>query len=189
MRQVFIGGSRRISRLNDAVRQRLARIIERDLDVLIGDANGADKAVQAYLQGRGYRRVVVYCTGGGCRNNVGNWPVRAVVPPHKTKDFAYFTAKDLAMAREADAGLMLWDGESAGTIVNAARLLAAGKLTVVYVSSEESFATLRGPSDLDRLLSTCPRAVRARLDRYLAEHAREHSQAALFGQDEARRVA
>lgn len=46
---VFIGGSRRISRLNDMIRERLDLIVNKKLQVLLGDANGADKAVQAYL--------------------------------------------------------------------------------------------------------------------------------------------
>ena len=46
MTAVFIGGSRRISRINVDVRARLDRIVENRLPILIGDANGADKAVR-----------------------------------------------------------------------------------------------------------------------------------------------
>ncbi|MGZ5441159.1 MAG: hypothetical protein ACXW5U_05340 [Thermoanaerobaculia bacterium] len=41
----------------------------------------------------------------------------AIKPPHRTLDFEYFTAKDAAMAEQADYGLMLWDGESVGTLL------------------------------------------------------------------------
>ena len=54
MSKVFVGGSRRISRLNEQVRRRLERVIEKNLTVLVGDANGADKAVQKYLAERNY---------------------------------------------------------------------------------------------------------------------------------------
>ena len=80
MTKVFIGGSRRVSRLNADVRRRIDRIIEQGFPVFVGDANGADKAVQKYLQSRGYEAVEVFCSGGQCRNNLGNWPV-GLLPP------------------------------------------------------------------------------------------------------------
>ena len=78
MNSVFIGGSRRVSNLNPEVRKRLDRIIANRLPVLIGDANGADKAVQHYLKSRHYDQVEVFCVEGSCRNNAGNWPLRKV---------------------------------------------------------------------------------------------------------------
>jgi hypothetical protein len=89
--RVFIGGSRRISRLAPDVTRRIDAIIERQLAVLVGDANGADKAVQEYLLGKSYERVEVFCSGGGCRNNLGSWPVRDVPVSKgaKRKDFSF----------------------------------------------------------------------------------------------------
>jgi hypothetical protein len=78
MTNVFIGGSRKISRLDADVRQELDRIVEKSLKVLVGDANGADKAVQSYLKSKNYDLVEVFCAGRTCRNNVGRWPVRTV---------------------------------------------------------------------------------------------------------------
>ena len=46
LKTVFIGGSRSLSRLNAAVRQKLAEIVAKNCPIVIGDANGADKAVQ-----------------------------------------------------------------------------------------------------------------------------------------------
>src|SRR5438105_3186812 len=68
---VFAGGSRRISRIGADVKQRIDLMIEGGLLVLVGDANGADKAIQTYLHEREYRNVRVFCTGSDCRNNVG----------------------------------------------------------------------------------------------------------------------
>ena len=53
MKRVFIAGSRRLSRLPSEVRQRLDEMIRRGLSILVGDANGADKAVQAYFAEQG----------------------------------------------------------------------------------------------------------------------------------------
>ncbi len=89
MTKVFIGGSRRISRLNVAVRRRIDNIIEKGLPVLIGDANGADKAVQAYLHEKRYGPVEVFCSDETPRNNLGRWPIRRVRPGHSKRDFEY----------------------------------------------------------------------------------------------------
>jgi hypothetical protein len=123
---VFIGGSRAVSRLNAPIRDRIDDLLKRGRTILVGDANGADKAVQQYLAGRQYTRVTVFCMEN-CRNNIGGWPTRNVDPPSERKGFTYYAAKDLAMAREAKCGLMLWDGKSKGTLNNILNLIAAEK--------------------------------------------------------------
>jgi len=180
MKKVFIAGSRRLSRLPGEVTQRLAEMIHRELTVLIGDANGADKAVQTYFAEQKYGNVTVYCTGGACRNNVGRWPVRAVPAPHAARDFAYFTAKDAAMADDADVALMLWDGQSSGTIVNVARLVTRAKPTVIYSAPTKAFATLKTPEELIDFLSAADPLVRAKLDDYIHEHVAEFAQPQIF---------
>ena len=180
MNTVFIGGSRRISRLGPDLKARIDRIVERQLGVLVGDANGADKAVQKYLSEQMYPRVTVFCTAGSCRNNLAGWPVSSVKPPHRTRDFEFFTAKDAAMAQEADAGLMLWDGESVGTMVNVARLAAAGKPTVVYLGPQREFQTVKSRSDLERLLGRCEADARHRIDQAISDHVPEFAQPAIF---------
>ena len=142
------------------------------LTILIGDANGADKAVQSYFAAHAYSNVQIYCSEGDCRNNLGPWPVKSVTPPHRRRDFAFFTAKDAAMAEDADIGLMLWDGESAGTVVNVARLIAAGKPVVVYVAPEKRFQTLKTPAGFETLLNPCSEQMRNRLHQYVTSHGR-----------------
>jgi len=183
MNKVFIGGSRRVSRLAPAVRARLDQIVEKRLAVLVGDANGADKAVQLYFKSRGYDQVEVFCTGANCRNNVGNWKTRAIPAPSRGKDFAYYAAKDEAMAREASLGLMLWDGKSMGTLANVFRLVEQSKRTVVYVSPAGRFMTLKSRADWDSFLAACPAAVRDRIHKYTSSggtHVRSSTQLALF---------
>jgi adenine-specific DNA-methyltransferase len=129
--RVFIGGSRHITRLEAEVRRRLDRIVEKGLPVVIGDANGADKAVQRYLSEQKFEKVEVYCADESPRNNVGGWPVRVIRPGHVRKDFDYYATKDRAMATAATVGLMLWDGQSRGTLMNVLRLADRGKPIVV----------------------------------------------------------
>jgi hypothetical protein len=166
MRKVFIGGSRRVTRLNSEVRKRLDRIIERQLPVLIGDANGADKAVQQYLQDRGYNSVEVFCVGQDCRNNVGHWKMRAVPSPRSGKGFAYYAVKDREMAREASIGFMLWDGKSMGTLANIFRLVKQRKKVAVYTVPTKTFTTLKDESDWERFLSRYPIEVRRKVASY-----------------------
>ena len=150
---VFIAGSRRLSKLSSDVKVRLDRIADKGLTAIIGDANGVDKAVQKYFVDRNYRKVVVFCMEGGCRNNVGRWPTRVIAAPSpKRRDFAHFATKDRAMAEEADFGLMLWDGQSRGTLTNIVDLVRKEKLVVVYVSTDKEFRNLRNSSDLALML-------------------------------------
>jgi len=165
MKKVFIGGSRKISRLRADVRQRLDRIIENSLPVLIGDAAGADKAVQQYLHSRKYDQVEVFCAGGECRNNMGGWPVRVIRANDRRKDFAFYAAKDQAMAAEASIGFMIWDGKSVGTLMNVYRLLQQGKTVVAYVAPSAKFVDLKSRSDWEQFIAGCDWDVRHRVER------------------------
>jgi probable addiction module antidote protein len=46
MNTVFIGGSRHVSRLPAPAKERLDNIVKSGFHIVVGDANGADKAVQ-----------------------------------------------------------------------------------------------------------------------------------------------
>src|SRR5438093_6968396 len=114
MTKVFIGGSRKIVKINKAIRERADEIIKKGYLVLIGDANGADKSMQAYFAEKHYRQVIVFCSGKLCRNNLGEWDIRPIESERTEKDFKFYAAKDLEMSKEATYGLMLWDGKSSG---------------------------------------------------------------------------
>jgi len=160
MTSVFIGGSRAVSRLDRAILCKLDEFIGRQCLIFVGDANGADKAVQQHFAQRGYEHVLVYCMDE-CRNNVGNWPTKNVTSPSSRRDFAYYAAKDHAMARDAKCGIMLWDGKSKGTLNNIQQLIAGGKKTLVYLATDKAFHKIVTEIDLDALLQRCdPNAVR-----------------------------
>lgn len=150
---VFVAGSRQISRLPAEVKARLGTMIEKGFHILVGDANGADKAVQQYFADKAYPHVLVHCMKDHCRNNLGNWPTRQVEAPRGAKGFDYYSLKDRAMADSAEYGLMLWDGKSKGTINNVLNLSRGSKLVVVYVAPAKSFQTVRSAEDLKVLLT------------------------------------
>ena len=70
MTKVFIAGSRQIVRLPAEVKNRIDTMVEKGFQILVGDANGADKAVQRYLADKAYPNVLVHCMENHCRNNV-----------------------------------------------------------------------------------------------------------------------
>ncbi len=154
MTTVFLSGSRRISRLSEAVRTRLQNIIDQGFHVLVGDAHGADTAMQSYLNERGYRNVTVYCSGQTCRNNVGSWVTRRIDVDPKLRGRAFHTEKDRAMAAQADYGLVVWDGRSPGSLNNVREMLRNGKRAAVYVAPRKGFFDVRELADTDVLLRT-----------------------------------
>ena len=150
---IFVAGSRQISRLPAEVKARLDTMIEKGFQILVGDANGADKAVQQYLADKSYPNVLVHCMKDHCRNNVGHWPTREVAAPRGAKGFDYYSLKDRAMADTADYGLMLWDGKSKGTVNNVVNLSRDQKPVVVYVAPTKQFRTIKTTEDLRDLLA------------------------------------
>jgi hypothetical protein len=165
---VFVGGSRRISRLNDTIRARADNMVRQGLKVLIGDANGIDKAMQQHFAAKDYKNVVVYCMRGHCRNNVGNWPTRHISVERDRKDFAYYATKDQEMAKEASCGFMIWDGKSKGTLNNMLNLLRQQKNVVAYFSPDKGCHTLRSLDDLQKLLNKCSAVDRRKFERELS---------------------
>ena len=59
------------------------------------------------------------------------------------------------MAYDAKCGMMLWDGESKGTLNNIQNLIAAGKYALVYFSPEKAFYKLESTADLQVLMERC----------------------------------
>lgn len=153
MSNVFFGGSRSLGRLNPAIRTRLHNLITNKHTVLIGDAKGADKAVQSFFADEGYKDVIVYCMDRKCRNNVGGWQVRVVESSGRKKDFAYFAMKDAQMSLDADYGFMIWDGESKGTLNNVLNLIQQNKYALVYISPKKEFIPIRSANDVLSMIS------------------------------------
>jgi len=141
-----------LKRLPTAFVERLDSLIDSGLDVLVGDANGTDKAVQQELLDRGATAVTVFCAGFRPRNNLGDWPTKEIHSdaPAGTREF--YTAKDLAMASTADFGLMLWDAKSTGTLSNVIELTKVGKISVVYVAPDHAFTVVRDMDGLKKLI-------------------------------------
>ncbi len=160
MKTIFIGGSRHVSRFSLDIKDRLDNVIACNHQVVVGDASGADKAVQKHLCDSHYQNVTVYCSGSAPRNNLGRWQVQNIIPTTASKGFQFYAAKDRAMARKADFGMMIWDGKSPGTILNVLRLIQAGKICVLFNVPEKKTLNLKSLIHWREFFSQCSASLR-----------------------------
>lgn len=151
MKRVFLGGSRRVSRLNANIRKRLNEIVVRQMQVMVGDANGADRALQRQLADWAYPHVVVYFVGAKPRNNEGAWPTFHVETAPRARGYEFYAQKDREMAKQAECGMMLWDGQSRGTLENVQNLVQRGAPVALYLSPAKKFVNIRSEEDLGHL--------------------------------------
>ena len=135
--------------------------MEKGLAVIVGDANGADKAVQQYLFSKHYDNVEIFCSGTACRNNVGHWNTRVIDTDPHDRGRRFYAAKDRAMAHEATYGFMVWDGKSTGTLLNVLRLLRQDKKVVVYNVPERRFVELKAREQWDSSVATYGAGLRS----------------------------
>jgi hypothetical protein len=165
MTTVFLSGSRTLGRLNGDVRERLRNIVDQSFHVVIGDANGADKALQKYFADAHYPSVTVYCSGGHCRNNVGAWGTRSIDVDPRLSGRDFYVQKDKSMAEDADYGFVLWDGKSAGALGNVMELLKRRKKALVYLSPTRSFLSVVTADDFRTLLANCTPEAQSQINK------------------------
>ena len=71
------------------------------------------------------------------------------------------------MVDDAAYGLMLWDGESKGTLNSVINMIRQEKPVVVYLAQKRMFQNLRSANDVMDLLGNCDRATVQRFEREL----------------------
>lgn len=160
MNTIFIGGSRHVSRLPPEVKKRLDNVVASGHRVIVGDANGADKAVQKHFLDKHYDKVTVFCSGSAPRNNLRPWVIHRVDAPKSAKGFQFYAAKDREMAREADFGLMIWDGKSPGTVLNVLRLALAGKIAVLFNVPDKDVVNIKSVDAWRNFIAHCSDELR-----------------------------
>jgi hypothetical protein len=134
--KVFISGSRSIKLLCEEVRQALLAEIKADTTIIVGDADGVDTLVQEFFHEHNYKNLVVYASNGEARNNVGGWSVVNVAVGSSVYPKAFFAQKDVAMASDADCGIVIWDGASKGSLANIQRLRKQNKPVQIYYAEQ-----------------------------------------------------
>ena len=151
--KIFIAGARAIKTLPKVVEDRLNNIQQRHYSVIIGDADGIDKAVQTYYFNSKYQDVTVYASNGKTRNNVGSWKTKAISVADNVKGFEFYSMKDKQMAFDADYGFMIWNGKSRGTYNNIVNLVEQGKTSLVFLTIIHRFFVVKSKKDLGEITS------------------------------------
>ena len=149
--KVFIGGARSIVELPPIVKNRLQSIYQKGFTVLVGDCYGVDCAVQKFYANKNHKNVTIYACNGKARNNIGRWNTKNTTVSDSVSGFDFYKQKDLAMANDADYGFMIWDGNSRGTHNNIVSLIGQNKTTLVYLSPENKFFTVKTSADLNAI--------------------------------------
>lgn len=121
--KVMLSGSRSINSFPPVVEDKIMKLCKSEVTFLIGDAPGADSAFQKLLLNIGYPNVFVYHVDAFPRNNLGNWDAIRIKTTRKTRNWLYFGKKDIEMTKSCDQSLIVWDGESDGSILNCFRAL------------------------------------------------------------------
>lgn len=184
--RVVLGGSRNLNVLPDSVEQRLDAWMNLGATFLIGDASGIDTTFQTHLHNNGYTSVVIYTSADSVRNNIGHWEVVVVDSGLKSASAARHTVKDRKMTELADAGLMMWDQESIGTLANILDLARQGKDVTVYDAVENELSPLEAGLNLEPWLAKHTTAfdqARKRLRTYDAREARRAAAHKPSGED------
>src|SRR5271170_2059874 len=103
------------------------------------------------------------------RNNVGGWRVRKISATGTRRgSLDFYTEKDRAMTDAATVGLMVWDGKSAGTLLNALRLLNQRKNVVVYVAPAKQFRELKSLAQWSAFIAGCGGDLRHKVEQRAA---------------------
>lgn len=153
MTSVLIAGSLSIKKISPFFLSRIDNIINENLPIIIGDADGVDRSIQEYLTYKNYQNVTVYYSGNHFRNNIGRWNTEQVVTDFQEGSKKFFTAKDMAMIESASYGLMLWDAKSTGTLKNVIELVSLNKKSTVFINKLAIFQPIRNVDELEMLIS------------------------------------
>mgnify|MGYP006914831736 CR=1 FL=1 len=140
-KKVFISGSIAIKQLAPIVLNSLVNIQNSELQVLIGDAEGVDTAVQKYLKANGYYNVVVYSIFDEPRYIASDdFMFKKIIVDKDIKcNRLMQTQKDIAMTNDSAYSFVLWDGKSKGSHANILRSIEQNKGVKVYLNQIEDF--------------------------------------------------
>ena len=134
--KVFISGSISKKTLDENDIAYMEQIVEGKRTILIGDADGVDRAVQQYLFEQNYQNVIVYFSGENVRHNIGNWQTKQIPNPDNLTGKPRYQLKDKAMADDCDCGMMFWDGKSKGTQDNIDYMEKLGKYYLALTTND-----------------------------------------------------
>jgi hypothetical protein len=157
MMKLFVAGSIRLDFLSSEVVSLIEKHKSDGTTFLVGDAPGIDRAFQQLLAKDQYPAVTVFTSSSSVRHNLGEWETYFVPSGLKSSGHASHAIKDRRMSSMADAGLMVWDATSTGTLANALDLVGDGKHCVISIEGRlKSLKTFAAEGDFAELESQVP---------------------------------
>lgn len=140
-KKVFISGSISLKNIPEKTKQSLQKIIQANLDVLVGDADGIDSLIQKYYDDSNYHNITVYSIFDLPRNNCSSkfFFKKVIVSDEIKKERERQTFKDVAMTGECDYGFVIWDGKSKGSYNNILRFIEQNKPVKVFLTTIDDF--------------------------------------------------
>jgi len=152
MTSVFISGSIDLKSIPQTVRISLDNIINQNLHIVIGDAEGIDLAVQKYLNEKKYFNVTIFSITSPPRNCISDKFNIKYIDYKNTVEYISLseqekakieyserkkqTFKDIEMSKYADYFLTIWDGKSEGTKNNLLRGIQNNKKIKLIINNE-----------------------------------------------------
>lgn len=140
-KKVFISGSISIKNLDKNIFIRLENIIEKNIQVLVGDASGIDILIQEFFARKNYYNVTVYSIYPNPRNIYSKkFSTKIISTPNNIKkERERQVYKDKQMTVDSNYSFIIWDNKSKGSYGNAIRALKLNKKIVVYLNNEQNF--------------------------------------------------
>lgn len=135
--KIFLSGSKTVRELPQELTDLLDACCETGCELLVGDCAGADILMQEYLAAKGCKNVTVYVSWDTVRHRMPCFPVKQIPVAEGITGFAFYRQKDIAMAEDCDAAIMLWDGRTKGTRCNMEDMERLGKQYTVIRSETD----------------------------------------------------
>lgn len=130
---IFISGSMDIKTLSPLVKQTLKKIaFSQKYKIFVGDAKGVDTLIQKECIKNNFFEVSVFSISNPARNLLSEkFNFQHIIATEKNARNRQ-QEKDIAMTKNADALLVIWDGKSRGSYENILRGLENGKKVEVF---------------------------------------------------------
>jgi hypothetical protein len=122
-------------KLPDELQEKVNLAIKKKMTIIVGEAPGACRLFQDYLNGKNYKKVIVG-HAKSIRYNVGNW---------QTKQYGFdVVEREQNMIDECDSAIIIWTDKSGVIAENLELLKRLGKTVFLY---EYTTKTKKGVAD------------------------------------------
>jgi hypothetical protein len=139
--KVFISGSISIKKLPNKVKESVLKIIDKNLKILVGDANGIDSLIQDFCKEKKYFNVTIYTIELLPRYKADEKfnVIKVNLSNDIKRDRERQQEKDKQMTLDSDYSLVIWDGKSKGSYSNIIRAINNNKKVKVYLTEINDF--------------------------------------------------